>query len=459
MAAGLDGDAGDGHGSGPELVGVDLGRAVDHFRDLVVTFTPDTTITYCNGAARDLLGHEPSAMVGRSIADFLHADDLTRAVEIVNLMGTDESLVPVTPAIFRIRTAEGGWLGLEVLGQRVTEEGQVVIVGRRSGDRELLEEVLEHLTAGRPPAEVLALLPRFGTWRHPNERYAVVVTDPDGTRRVVGGPLPEGLDGLADGPDGSPFDRARATGEDQRIDRADLPAAQRDLATANGISSVWVRPVPDPLTREAALLVACSSQLGAPSEMHRYPLDLMARALTLVLQWRQHLHSLERLALHDDLTGLANRARFWSELEGASSTATVAVLYVDLDRFKPINDGHGHPVGDAVLVATARRLEASLRPTDLVARLGGDEFAALCPGVGGSAEATQLAARVLDAVGRPLDVDGTTVEVSCSVGVAVGPAIDAEGLLRSADGALYRAKRGGRSQWALAGDGADDGAG
>ena len=448
-------DAAAAGGERPPEPRVDLGRAVDHFRDLVVTFTPDTTITYGNDAVRDLLGYEPAEMVGRSIADFLHPDDLTRAVEIVGLMGTDESLVPVTPAIFRIRTADGDWRGLEVLGQRVTDEGQVVIVGRRSGDRELLEEVLEHLTAGRPPLEVLALLPRFGTWRHPNERYAVVVTEVDGDRRVIGGPLPTGLDGVADGPPGSPFDRARTTLEDQRIDRADLPGEQRAVAGEAGISALWIRPVEDPLTGEAALLVAASSQLGAPSEMHRYPLDLMARALRLVLQWRQHLHSLERLALHDALTGLANRARFWSAMRDAEATGHVAVLYVDLDRFKPINDSHGHPVGDAVLVATAERLRASLRPTDLVARLGGDEFAALCPGVGSEAEAAQLADRVLDAVGRPVDVDGTRVEVSCSVGVAVGPAGDAEDLLQAADAALYRAKRSGRDRWALASDDPD----
>jgi diguanylate cyclase (GGDEF)-like protein/PAS domain S-box-containing protein len=427
-------------------------RAVERMRDLVVAFDDIGTITYANPAAGALLGHDPGDVVGRSIAEYIHPDDLVRAAEVVTLLDGNDPSVPTSPATYRLRGADGTWLAFEINGQHPAGSddppslGHVLAVGRHSGDRELTEEVLELLTAGRPTAEVLELLPRFGTWRHPDESYGLVVTEPDGTRTSFGCELPGPGWGVEDGPAGSPFDLARRTGEDVRVDVEHLPPAQRAVAEAAGVSSLWVRPVDDPLTGDPALLVACAVHFGAPSEMHRYPLDLMARALRVVLQWRQHLHALERLALHDALTGLANRSRFYAAMREAAAGVGLAVLYVDLDGFKGVNDTHGHPVGDAVLVVAAERLRSSLRPGDVVARLGGDEFAALCPGISSAEEARDLAARVLDALEGPVAVDDVQVALRCSVGVAQGPSTEADGLLRAADAALYRAKRSGRGR-------------
>ncbi|MEZ5141118.1 MAG: GGDEF domain-containing protein [Acidimicrobiales bacterium] len=164
-------------------------------------------------------------------------------------------------------------------------------------------------------------------------------------------------------------------------------------------------------------------------------------------------------ALHDTLTGIPNRSHFFERLGETMASrdeaaAPVAVLYLDLDGFKPVNDTHGHAAGDAVLREVSDRIGGALRPDDIVARLGGDEFAVLCSGVADAREATAIAERLIDAVTRPISLPGADVQVGVSIGVAVdhGARVPAEQLLEAADGALYDAKASGKGVWRLAGD-------
>ncbi len=151
------------------------------------------------------------------------------------------------------------------------------------------------------------------------------------------------------------------------------------------------------------------------------------------------------------LTGLADRAAFAASLARLLQRAEepAAVLLVDLDRFKSINDTLGHPVGDALLAAVAGRLRGCIRPRDLAARLGGDEFAILLPGCAGEADAALLARRVVEILSRPFLVRGHLASIGASVGVALAPAdaAEADELVRAADLALYQAKAEGRGIW------------
>jgi diguanylate cyclase (GGDEF)-like protein/PAS domain S-box-containing protein len=160
------------------------------------------------------------------------------------------------------------------------------------------------------------------------------------------------------------------------------------------------------------------------------------------------------MAMHDALTGLPNRIRFWQRLEEAIARAGrgegAALLSIDLDRFKQVNDALGHPVGDALLQAVTQRLKALVRDTDTVARLGGDEFAVVQSQVRAPSEATDLALRIIHALGTPFELSGHKVQIGASVGVVlVHAGSDAETLARQADAALYYAKHQGRGRHAL----------
>ena len=156
-------------------------------------------------------------------------------------------------------------------------------------------------------------------------------------------------------------------------------------------------------------------------------------------------------AQHDGLTGLPNRAVLLDRLglalrRNQRTERTIAVLFVDLDRFKTVNDTYGHDLGDAVLRTVADRITACLRPGDTVARLGGDEFVVLCEDVRGEDDALEVAGRIRAALAVPIPVEHVTVAMTASVGVALpaDPTDDPQSLLRYADVAMYRAKAAGR---------------
>ncbi|HEX4775403.1 MAG TPA: EAL domain-containing protein [Acidimicrobiia bacterium] len=157
-------------------------------------------------------------------------------------------------------------------------------------------------------------------------------------------------------------------------------------------------------------------------------------------------------ALHDPLTGLSNRRvlmdRLQHQLDELSRRETsVAVFYLDLDRFKRVNDDLGHEAGDHLLIEVSRRIETVVRPPDTVARLGGDEFVVVCGGLGDEADAIGIAERLLDAISEPVSLAGRSISVSPSIGVALTSSTDDDPVevLRRADTAMYRAKGRGRA--------------
>jgi diguanylate cyclase (GGDEF)-like protein/PAS domain S-box-containing protein len=167
--------------------------------------------------------------------------------------------------------------------------------------------------------------------------------------------------------------------------------------------------------------------------------------------------AMRRLAHEDALTGLANR-RLLDErarhalLRARRQGAQIALLLIDLDGFKKINDGHGHDVGDRVLVEIARRLVAHVRETDTVSRLGGDEFVVLLDAPTRPEDAIGVAAKLVAAASAPIVTGGRTVAVGASIGISIAPqgGDDVDTLLRTADQAMYRAKQSGRGTWRIA---------
>jgi diguanylate cyclase (GGDEF)-like protein/PAS domain S-box-containing protein len=159
-------------------------------------------------------------------------------------------------------------------------------------------------------------------------------------------------------------------------------------------------------------------------------------------------------ALHDDLTGLANRTLVVDRLEhalaqGARTGLGTAVLFVDLDRFKVVNDSLGHAAGDRLLEVVGSRIRHVVRPEDTVGRFAGDEFLVVCENLTDATDATRVAERILTALSEPIDLDGDHVRLDASVGIALdtAPATTAADLLREADAAMYRAKEHGRGRF------------
>jgi diguanylate cyclase (GGDEF)-like protein len=168
------------------------------------------------------------------------------------------------------------------------------------------------------------------------------------------------------------------------------------------------------------------------------------------------LDELARQAFRDSLTNLANRALFMDRLGHAlvrteRRADVVAVLFLDLDRFKIVNDSLGHAVGDLLLIEVGRRLTNCVRPDDTVARLGGDEFGIVLEGLAGVGGATQVADRITEQFERPLIVDGREVFVTCSIGIALSssPQMPPDQLIRHADLAMYRAKNRGEAHYVV----------
>jgi diguanylate cyclase (GGDEF)-like protein len=174
-----------------------------------------------------------------------------------------------------------------------------------------------------------------------------------------------------------------------------------------------------------------------------------------VTEQRRNQALIAHMAHHDTLTNLPNRALFADRLQTAIALAKrsglAAVHYLDVDRFKPVNDQLGHAAGDALLVSVAQRLDNTVREIDTVARLGGDEFAIVQTGIQEPEDSNVLARRVLDAMSSPFDVIGNEVHIGASIGIALAPldGTTVDEVLRKADAALYRSKSGGRGRFTL----------
>jgi diguanylate cyclase (GGDEF)-like protein/PAS domain S-box-containing protein len=184
------------------------------------------------------------------------------------------------------------------------------------------------------------------------------------------------------------------------------------------------------------------------------------RAYAIDITSRMHAEQAAlRLAHHDPLTGLPNRILFYDRLERAMAMVRrrrqlLALLFIDLDRFKPINDNLGHHVGDEVLKEVGARLHRAVRETDTVARIGGDEFVIVLQDVGGDEAIVKVTNNTLAALSKPIAADGYTFDLSASIGIALYPrdAENADALLQRADQAMYQAKQEGGNRYRFFGD-------
>jgi len=424
--------------------------------------SPDRAFEYVSPAALALTGYPPQAFYAdpQLMVGVTHPDDraLLRLAETdfgrptsaplrLRWIHRDGSIHWVEDHNVVIRNPAGAVVALEGVVRDVTEQVRVEhLLGHQS-------RVLELIAQGHLLPETLDLLLRLLEDHLPGLLGMLVVRD-DATQPGRLAAVPQVPDALraevelrAMEPVGT-FRDARALPL-HSADEALLPEVVRAAAADRQLTSVWRAPL-----RSAASEALGDLLVFAPSALQQNAIDalgIFARLAVVAVERDRDERALSHQATHDPLTGLANRTLLLSHLETALYRASraregVAVLFCDLDRFKNVNDSLGHSAGDALLVAVAARLRATVRPEDMVARPGGDEFVIVSEGPTEGNFAAQLADRVLGAFDAPFEVADRRLYISPSVGIAVAgsPSDTAEALVRNADAAMYRAKQRGR---------------
>jgi diguanylate cyclase (GGDEF)-like protein len=279
----------------------------------------------------------------------------------------------------------------------------------------------------------------------------VVLLDVDGgPARTLGAPVPDALvpalvAALAPGSEAKRARRCLVVGDVRADPRW---ASVRDVAP---VRALWACPIDrSDGGGRLGLVVLHFDEPRLPDAPDVRVLESSADLTLIAVEAVAAQEQLVHQATHDALTGLPNRLLFLDRTAVAlsrlsRSSMSVAVLFVDLDRFKTVNDSLGHDVGDRLLVALARRLEQAMRPADTVARFGGDEFTILCEDIDGEEEATAIATRVRTVVAEPVSLEGHDLWVTASIGSAhtADPGRAASELVEDADAAMYRAKRAG----------------
>ncbi|HEX6539769.1 MAG TPA: GGDEF domain-containing response regulator [Candidatus Dormibacteraeota bacterium] len=258
-------------------------------------------------------------------------------------------------------------------------------------------------------------------------------------------------------------DRLAAAWPPIRAGSIDCALVDLSLPDADGLEGVdqLIESAPDlPIIvltgRDDLDLAIAALQHGAQDYLIKGRVDsgLLSRAVRYAVERKHAEVALAHQAMHDALTDLPNRALFLDRLSQALAgskrrASTNAVLFVDIDRFKVVNDSLGHVEGDRALMTLSHRISRVLRPGDTVARFGGDEFTVLCCELSDPNECITIAQRLLDVIRQPINLSGAQVVLTASIGIAIGDdsSVAPETLIRNADAAMYRAKEGGRARW------------
>jgi diguanylate cyclase (GGDEF)-like protein/PAS domain S-box-containing protein len=427
MMAGMDAA---GHGTGEIAVAEAL---IDKIPEMVIVIADDLTVKFVNDRLLEVMGYERDAVLGSNIFDYAHPDDheylaTTWAKRVAN-PGETGMFIQV-----RGRNADGSWRAVEILGLSLLGDGVV------EGMVMTLRDLTLRVERGDLTAVVRSMLDRTTD--------VVIVLGDDGRISYANRRLSSSYGVDADEVVGERFTSLLPPSEHEEFEAflADV-IARGDRAEARiRVLVEVVGSFDEPRTVEWQ----ATNQIGDPLIAG---IIVSGRDVTDLVDLERRLHAqteeLRHNAEHDALTHLLNRRAFVGELsaqllerQAAADDGDVVVLFCDLDRFKQVNDTHGHPVGDHVLRVSAERLRSCLRDQDVLARWGGDEFTALLHGSPAEEAVTDLVARIRQRLAVPITDGGITTTIGVTVGVSRAPvaAADATDLMRTADEAMYARK-------------------
>jgi len=438
--------------------------------DLVMVADPDGVVRYASPAVTEVLGYDPDEFVAQEFSNVIHPDDLVRSRGLFDVARAGRR-AGARSYEFRVAHRDGSWRAVSLRVADRTDDPAVrgfVVNLRDVSDRRRAEDLLaeqadllEAIARGAPLEVTLGKIIAMVERNVEAVAALIGILDADGVIRVRSAL-------------GVPSEIVRA------YDKAP-PTAHGGEALRNGIGDMFVFDLVDgpqsarttemfarhgyTQARTAALRTPGSGELvGSLTLFHRVAgdlptgqIDIVQRATNLAaiaIERHRFEAALEYQALYDPLTDLPNRALLSRCIQEAlqhvgDSDTGVAVLFIDLDRFKVINDSEGHAVGDLVLRLVADRFRLRLLPGETLGRFGGDEFMVVCDRVGREADAVEAASRFADELRSPLILeDGSEIFVTASIGIAHvdDASVPAESLIRNADVAMYRAKDQGRNQ-------------
>ncbi|MGE4086562.1 MAG: EAL domain-containing protein [Immundisolibacter sp.] len=431
--------------------------------DAVIGFDADYRITLWSGGAAALLGYAEADIVGQPLSRLIPRHQWSMFEELL------EAFTTAPEATWRIgeqadisgQRVDGHPVLIEAALTKYRENGHAafLLVLHDIGDRvqheremRLLLSVSQRATAGASLPDILSACADQVREEHDWLQVQIWLLDErDATLERHAVAVASGRQ--AGAPDGNAAARSLAQQASQtghslwhEIDSAGAPATPPLPADVRTAIAVAVPGERGPLG-----VVECWLAERRPrDERLLRVLQAVADQLGNVIQRQRAEQRLQQLAHYDAVTGLPNRVLFADRLERAMVEADrhgglIGLIFVDLDRFKSINDGLGHDVGDRLLVRIAERLQNAVRAEDTVARLAGDEFAVLVPNLTRAEDLARVAGKLLEAFESPFEINGQPIRSGASLGLTLYPIDErsASGLLRNADAAMYRVKRSG----------------
>jgi diguanylate cyclase (GGDEF)-like protein/PAS domain S-box-containing protein len=406
---------------------------VQNASDLILILEPAGDVRYVSPSIRRILGWTSEKVVDTAVFDWACPDDVSKMQSVLSRCLKTPNRTARTE--LRLLHADQSWRRVELIGNNLLDEPTVegiVFNARDITERERAKTRLHEAEAKY--RSLVEQIPAVIYMDDVDEANSALYRSPFVEQML--GYAPEEFLSMSWKDILHPDDRERVLSENARTNETGEPFRIEYRMVAKQGRVVWVR--------DEAMLVRDGS--GMPLYWQGVFMDITER--------KELEDQLTYQAFHDPLTGLPNRTLFMDRLRRALARVArrdgqeVALLFLDLDDFKVVNDSLGHKAGDQLLIAVADRLLACVRTADTVARLGGDEFTLLIEGDAHAQAATHLAERISEELRAPFIIDGHEVFVTASIGISLGVSGDeqAEDFLRSADVAMYEAKNRGKAR-------------